>query len=83
MKNKSILIVLICVIIPGHIFAQGFSVKGSVIDKSNNAPLSYATVQIANENYNTGTITNIDGGFSILVNKEGIYTINISCIGYK
>lgn len=83
MKNKSILIVLICVIIPGHIFAQEFLVKGSVIDKSNNAPLSYATVQIANENYNTGAITNIDGEFTIPVNKKGICTINISCIGYK
>ncbi|MBQ8450598.1 MAG: hypothetical protein IJY64_06765, partial [Bacteroidaceae bacterium] len=61
MKNKSILIVLICVIIPGHIFAQDFLVKGTVIDKNNNTPLSYATVQINNENYNTGAITNIDG----------------------
>ena len=83
MKNKSILIVLICVIIPGHIFAQDFLVKGTVIDKNNNTPLSYATVQINNENYNTGAITNIDGRFTIPVKKIGIHIINVSCIGYK
>lgn len=83
MKYKVLLIALIFAIIPEHIFAQDFLVKGSVVDKINNTPLSYATVMITDDNYNTGSITDINGQFSILVKKNGIYVINVSCIGYK
>lgn len=83
MKSKYLIITLLYIMIPGLVLAQDFLVKGNVIDKSNNSPLSYATVQITNENYNTGAITNIDGQFTITVNKNGTYTISVSCIGYK
>ncbi len=60
------------------------SVKGKVIDKNLNQPISYASI-IVSDNTNkiiTGGITAEDGAFSILNIPSGNYTLKVEFIGY-
>ena len=62
-------------------FAAANSViKGRVLDE-NNLPLPGATVLI--ENLKIGTVTDIDGYFTILNLEEGNYTLKVSYFGYQ
>jgi hypothetical protein len=55
-------------------------VEGSVMD-SENRPLPYATVFIANSG--DGTMTAEDGTFSFATKKQGEVTVTTSVVGYK
>lgn len=63
--------------------AQEFSLTGTVMDKNQNTYVSYATVSINGNNYTNGSVTNDNGQFSITVPQKGVYTIKVSCLGYK
>lgn len=56
-------------------------VRGSVIDDENGETLIGATAQIAGST--NGTVTDLDGKFSISAIAPGNYTIQISYIGYQ
>ena len=60
--------------------------NGTVLDKEDNTPLEYATVALYNQsprNLIAGVVTNANGVFSFDKLKKGIYTIEISFIGYQ
>lgn len=71
---------ILCLVVPIRAFAQGFVVKGVVVD-SNEEPIIGATV-IEKGNKTNGVITDMDGQFSITVsNKKKVLVITY--IGMK
>ena len=65
--------------------AQGL-IKGRVLDKSNNEPLSFVNVKIANQGSDAlvkGAVTDIEGHFSIDGLKNGQYTLTLTFVGYR
>lgn len=83
MPIKSVFAVIICIFIYSNVFAQ-LSLKpyiqSKVIDGNNEEPLAYAQIYITSNG--KGTISNIDGYFSMpnITNSE---EIRISYIGYQ
>lgn len=63
------------------IFAQNGTIKGRIIDKSNNEPLIGASAIIVETS--TGGASDFDGNYVISNVKPGKYTIKISYISYK
>ena len=76
-KRVTFLIVLLMVSI-FHIYAQQQNISGTVIDKNLNEPVIGASIQI--KGTTNGTITDLDGKFSINASKDDILVI--SYIGY-
>ncbi len=58
--------------------AQSATLKGNVIDGSEDEPLMFATIQIGS----TGTNTDMDGNYSIQL-EPGTYTLKISYVGLE
>jgi TonB-linked SusC/RagA family outer membrane protein len=67
---------LICTIVQ----AQNLTIKGKVISKSDGEPIIGTTVVETNQ-INNGTITDVDGNFTLSVKQGG--EISVSYIGYK
>lgn len=77
----TLLLVLCCV---GSISAQNlYRITGKVVDKENRA-VEFASVVLSDNATKklTGTSTEIDGAFAINV-KEGVYTFEVSLLGYE
>lgn len=70
-------LLLILILFPAFLFAQR-TLKGTILDE-NKMPLPGATIQI--QGTTKGTTTNLDGAFSISIEKTPV-TISISYIGY-
>lgn len=75
---KHLLLLLLLIITSASAVAQNETVKGRVVDE-NGDPLAGVTVTI--QGTTTGTITNLDGHYSI--NTEKGKTISFSYLGYK
>lgn len=60
-------------------YAQ-FSISGSVLDENNDEPLIGAT--IVKKGTTKGTVTNVDGNFTLSGLKQGTSTFEVSYIGY-
>ncbi len=61
-------------------------VKGKIIDQENNLPLEYVSVAIFtshDQELITGTITSLDGTFTLKGIDRGLYYLEISFIGYE
>jgi len=83
MKLKFFLFVLLGVITTVQAQNSG-TVSGKIIEKSNNAPISYATVSIKdNGKVVTGVNTDDNGDFSIKNLALKSYTIEIQYIGFR
>ncbi len=78
--NITSIIILVLLILPLEVFAQGLSIKGTVRDTSGN-PLIGANVLIMETNY--GAATDDYGRFVINKLKPGRYTLEFSSVGYK
>ena len=78
MKNTITLALLFLSI--NTIFAQEISIRGKVVDEKN-VPLPGVSVII--EGTIIGTNTNVDGEFSLTVDKKIAKTINFSFVGYS
>lgn len=84
--KKIILLVLIS--ISTNLMAQSsknVTINGTILDKSNNLPLEFATAIILEPKSNTiitGVTTNANGEFN-LQTKPGVYTLRFEFIGYK
>lgn len=62
------------------VYAQDIQVKGTVISGSNNEPLPGVNVTL-NKNSSIGTITDIDGNFTLSVPSDAV--LSITYIGFK
>lgn len=54
-------------------------IRGSVREKKNNAPISYANISLSNT---TGTASDEQGNFMFTINGTGSATIKVSCLGF-
>ena len=66
------------------LFGQNLKIRGEVTEKNSNAPLSYATVRLLNENSElvSGTLSTENGSFTIETELRSFY-IEIEYIGYQ
>lgn len=79
--KKCIAITLFFVLSYFSIFAQ-ITIKGKVLNKETREPVGYANIGIVNSNI--GTISNLDGTFSILIPSNLILdTLTFSAIGFE
>jgi len=62
------------------IFPQKYKIEGSVYEYATNTPIVDANILIKNTDF--GTVSNQEGSFSILINKDFPVELNISHIGY-
>ena len=79
MRKKITLLLLVALIGAGTLWAQNSSVSGVVVDKKTGETLIGASV--VQKGTNNGTITNIDGAFSVNVPADA--TLVVSYIGYE
>ncbi len=81
--KKSIRNIVVALFLAHSSFALGQSViTGHVTDTKTGEPLIGATVTVVGENA-LGTVTDIDGNFSLRTNLETPWTIDIDYIGYR
>jgi TonB-linked SusC/RagA family outer membrane protein len=79
--KRSILLLLTCIMLmPIGVFAQTVTVKGTVVDNAGEAIIGATVVERGNTS--NGTVTNVDGLFSINVAGSGKKLV-ISYIGYE
>lgn len=77
-------IILICVLLYSAIgFSQTGIIKGIVVDKQSEIPLMGATVELLDQQINTGVITDLDGRFTIKDVPVGRQIIRVSYIGFE
>ncbi len=79
MRKKIILFLVVAFSFATSFFAQNVNIKGVIVDKKTNEALIGATVQ--QKGTTNGTITDIDGNFSISVPKQS--TLTITYLGYS
>lgn len=77
-----ILLTILCMWLPLQLMAQGFTVRGRVVDKLSRQPVAYANVSLYG-NPGQGASTDSLGQFRIEHVAPGIYQLSVSCIGYK
>jgi len=77
-RIKSLILFILLVIFPLGIFAQ-ITVKGKVTDMQNNEPLAGVTILVKGST--VGTLTDLNGDYSITVPEEKS-TLSFSFIGY-
>ena len=83
-KNIISKIVLIITVLFGIYFtgaAQQATLKGKVLDAVSNEPLPFVNVVISGTT--TGTITDMDGNFTISGLEPGFIRVEASFVGYK
>jgi mRNA-degrading endonuclease RelE of RelBE toxin-antitoxin system len=76
---------LLIVFLPSYCLAQTSSISGTVLDGTSRDPLSSVSVvalSAADTNTKTGTITDLDGNFTISGLQAGPYIIRLSYIGF-
>ncbi|MEM7084874.1 MAG: TonB-dependent receptor [Bacteroidota bacterium] len=78
-KQISALLFIMC----GVAFAQNGIIKGIVVDKQSETPLSGATIELLTGNEVNGVITNFDGYFRLENVPLGRQTIRASYVGFE
>jgi TonB-dependent starch-binding outer membrane protein SusC len=76
---KSVLSLMLVVFISGVAFAQSISVKGTVSDANDGTTIPSVAIQV--KGTDTGTTTDLDGKYSIKVERGS--TLVFSFVGYK
>jgi len=67
MKNLKLILMLVSFLTSGYIYAQQATITGTVVDGGNNEPLPGVNIVI--EGTTTGTISSIDGTYSLKVDN--------------
>ena len=80
MKQKLLLLIIFSATVLYAIAQKSNIISGTVYDSENNSPLLGATVML--EGTSTGTITNLNGEFSLPVNNLPV-NLSVSYIGYN
>lgn len=78
--KKLVSVLFLLSFILASVYAQDIQVKGTVISGSNNEPLPGVNVTL-NKNSSIGTITDIDGNFTLSVPSDAV--LSITYIGFK
>ena len=79
-RKKNLLLVLF-LLLGTLTFAQSGVITGKVVNKINNEPLPFVTVQI--EGTGNGAVADIDGNYKIEGLEPGLYDIKCSFIGFN
>lgn len=83
MKNFTI---LVCFLLGMNAFAKEISISGKVIDSQTNENLVFASIAIKKAETGelvSGTVTNDNGRFNLVIIAEGSYVISVSFLGYN
>lgn len=78
MRNKFFFFIVLLLLGIPSVYAQQFSITGTVVDKSGESIIG-ASVQV--KGTGSGTISDLDGQFTLNVSKGNV--LNISYIGYR
>lgn len=65
---------------------EKFSIKGKIVDITTKKPLEYATIKLLSTKDSsmiTGTISDINGNFTLKHNQAGNYLLSVNFMGYK
>jgi hypothetical protein len=84
MKIVQVVICLLCSVLT--LDAQtdiSTSIRGTIIDGQSGLPVAFANVAATRDDSLTGTVTDLQGVFSIEHLKPGRYDIHVSYVGYK
>lgn len=82
MKKK--FLTFLAILSVGFLFAQNNgAIKGTVVDQNSQEPLPFANVWVELGGDILGTTTDFNGKFTIKPLPPGVYTLNISFIGYN
>jgi outer membrane receptor protein involved in Fe transport len=85
MNNRLLAIILFLTLCFTNVFAQKITLSGIIKDVKAKQSLPYINVQLKNFTYNkfvTGTLTNLDGLFSIDNLNSGTYNLEITALGF-
>ena len=80
MKDKIISLLLMLLATTSIAFAQSTQVSGKVLDESG---LPFPGASVIVDGTTQGTVTDIDGNFSLSVSDASSKTLSISCIGFE
>lgn len=75
------ILLLLIIISPSILMAQGAKVNGRVFNSLNNSPVEFATIKVVNEQ--KGTVSSEDGTFEIDNLSPGIYSFKATVSGFK
>ncbi|MBL7906046.1 MAG: TonB-dependent receptor [Bacteroidales bacterium] len=82
MKTKLLQLLMAFVALPVLVFAQGTgTIQGKVMDSQTKETLIGATVRV--KGTSTGTITDINGAYTLKISEPGSYTLLVSYVGYS
>lgn len=79
--NSIRLLILVLFLVPCHLLAQTYVIRGKVLDAETMTPLKGASVYI--NNTTKGTTTNEDGDFEISSLRSGSYDLVVSYVGFE
>ena len=79
-KVKLPFIIIAILFLGNYSFAQTGKIAGRVLDNNTNDPLPFVNIIVLGTNF--GAATDLDGYYSILNIRPGIYSIKASAIGY-
>lgn len=78
---KRITILMLFIIVSINLNAQSGSIRGNVYDKETGEAIIYGNISLLNSAYKT--TTDLDGFFTFPNIKVGIYTLQLTYLGYK
>ncbi|MFD2873262.1 TonB-dependent receptor [Mucilaginibacter ximonensis] len=85
MKPYTKILSLLFILLANNIYLKAAdtapaTITGIVTDKKDNSPIAGATISIPD--LKTGTITDVNGKFSLTNISRGTYLIQVTCVGY-
>lgn len=81
MKQRILLFLVAFLVSTTSLFAQSGRLDGTVLDADTDEPLIGVNIYI--QELEIGAATNVDGYFSVINVRPGIYTIRVSMIGFS
>jgi hypothetical protein len=80
MMRRKNLLMLLCFLFFFTGIAQKIELKGRVMDRSTNEPLTSALIKV--KEVSLATLSDEDGNYSILFERGGVYVISVSYVGF-
>ena len=81
MERRKIFFLLLCCLFFYSGIAQKLELKGRVIERSSGEPLVSALIKVKNTSYHV--LSDVDGKYSIIFDKPGVYEISASYVGFS